>query len=305
MESDGSLPCLQNRVTFPYKELDQSTPHLHPISWRYVLISSFYLRLSLPSFLFPSEFPTQALNAPLLCPLHATCPARPIYLDFITRTTFGKEYRSWNCLLYSLLPSSFLGPDISLGCIFSNSLMLHSSFDVWDQIHSNINQQDKVYFCTFCKTWQLVYYHVGKPNNKYRLWSIRSRKALVLITKLFRFCRACISRCASGGSLDEGSPLSVPVSPVHYRGTMRATWFRSNEAFTCIRCSCHSLYYNIPSCALVYLIFGAYRYVIYTRTLAHAHTHTHLSMTKKVLIWEVIYRYASLNDGDTFWEMRR
>jgi len=54
MESDGSLQCLQQPVAFPYTELDQSNPHPHPISWTFVLILSFYLRLGLPSILFPS-----------------------------------------------------------------------------------------------------------------------------------------------------------------------------------------------------------------------------------------------------------
>jgi len=146
MESDGSLPCLQHLVAFPYTELDLPIPRPHPFSWRFILILSFYLRLGLPSFLIPSEFPTQAQNEPLLSPIHATCPSRPICLDLIIRKIFGEGYRSWSWLLYSILPSSFLDPDIFLGCIFSNSLGLFSSLDVWDQIHVNIKQQAKLYF---------------------------------------------------------------------------------------------------------------------------------------------------------------
>ena len=45
----------------------------HPTSWRSILISSSYLRLGLPSGLFPSGSPTTILCTPLLSPymLHA------------------------------------------------------------------------------------------------------------------------------------------------------------------------------------------------------------------------------------------
>ena len=43
----------------------------HPTSWRYVLILSTHLRLSLPSGLFPSDFPTKMLL--LLHIINYTC----------------------------------------------------------------------------------------------------------------------------------------------------------------------------------------------------------------------------------------
>ena len=64
----------------------------HPNYWKSILILSTHLHLGLFSGLLPSGFPTKTLYTALSSPIRATRPANLILLDFITRTTLGKEY---------------------------------------------------------------------------------------------------------------------------------------------------------------------------------------------------------------------
>ena len=103
MKTGGSLPHSQQPATWHYPESDESSQCPHPSSWRSSLILSFHLRLGFLSRPFTSGFPAKILYASLLSPIRTACPAHFIFLDLITRVTFGEKYRSWNLLLRKLL----------------------------------------------------------------------------------------------------------------------------------------------------------------------------------------------------------
>ena len=74
-----------------------------------------------PQWFFPSGFRTKTPYTALSSPIRATCPANLILLDFIIRTIWGEEYKSFSSSLCSLLQSpvtsSLLGPNILINTI--------------------------------------------------------------------------------------------------------------------------------------------------------------------------------------------
>jgi len=100
MKPEGSLPHSQVPATSLCSETDQSSPG--PIS----LFLKIHLNIILPSTPGCSKW-SLSLRVPYqnLCmrlfsaPIRATCPVRLIFLDLITPTILGEQYRSLSCSL--------------------------------------------------------------------------------------------------------------------------------------------------------------------------------------------------------------
>ena len=76
-----------HHLPLPWATLIQSTSHNPSSHFRNThLILSFHWHLGLPNGLFPSCFLTKTLYAFLLSPIHAACPTRLIFLDFVPQT---------------------------------------------------------------------------------------------------------------------------------------------------------------------------------------------------------------------------
>ena len=109
----------------------QSMP-LHHTSRRSVLILSSLLRLGLPSGLFPSGFPTKSC-------IHLSSPSYLLRAPFTSLFLIlaPEQYLVWSTghegHHYVVFSTPFLGPNILLSTLFSNTLSLRPSLNVRDQ----------------------------------------------------------------------------------------------------------------------------------------------------------------------------
>ena len=93
------------------------------------------LNIILPSKPGSSEWSLSPIYRSHLCLIRATCLARLIILDYITRTKVGEENRSLSSSLCSFLHSPFTSPVLSpnfLNTLFSNTLLTTSVFQNLD-----------------------------------------------------------------------------------------------------------------------------------------------------------------------------
>jgi hypothetical protein len=104
MDPEGSLPCSQETVAYPYHKpyLSSLCPLFLFKTQRNTLrcahkFSKWYITLS--------GFPTKSLHALFLSPVRATCSAHFILLCFVTLMVSYVEKRSSSPSLYSLLHS--------------------------------------------------------------------------------------------------------------------------------------------------------------------------------------------------------
>ena len=124
----------------PVPILRQLDP-FHAPTYSYLMIDLNIIIPSTPenyrwslSLKFSHQNPVYTYPLPHMC--YMPCPFHSS--RFITRTIFGEAYRSListlRSFLYSPVTSSLLGPNIHLNILFSNTLRLHSSLSVSDQV---------------------------------------------------------------------------------------------------------------------------------------------------------------------------
>ena len=150
MEPKGSLRHSQMPATCSYPEPSRSSPYPH-IPLLKIHLNSIPPSTPVPSkwslsFSFPHQIPV--CNSPLS---HTCYMPRPSHSSrFDNPTILGDRYRSLSSSLYSFLhfplTSFFLGPNIFLYTLFSNTLSLRSSLNVSDHVLHPYKTTAKIIF---------------------------------------------------------------------------------------------------------------------------------------------------------------
>ena len=180
MKPEGSLTHSQVPATCTYPEPGRSN---HNIQLPEDLNITLPSMPGSPKWSLSLRFPIKTRYTPPLSPIRAACPAYLILLTFITWTILGEEYRSLSSslcsFLHSLITLSLLGPNIPLNTLFSNTLSLHSSLNVSDQVSHPYRTTGKIIVLYI--SWSLDFWIANwktkdsAPNNsKHSLTSICS-----------------------------------------------------------------------------------------------------------------------------------
>lgn len=90
-EPKGSLPCSQQPTSGHYPEPDETSQHLHPVSWKYILI---YPLTYLKAFLF-LRFSLR-IFMPFL-PLSCALNIYALFFPDLPIIRWGPEQHSWHC----------------------------------------------------------------------------------------------------------------------------------------------------------------------------------------------------------------
>ena len=148
MEPESPLPHSQGPGTCPYPEPGRSSPYP----------TSYFLQIQLnrilpstpgsPKWSLSLRFPHLNTEYALPSPQRATLPVHLTVLDFITRAILGEKYKSlsssFGSFLHFLLTSSPLDSNILLRTPLPNTLSLHSSLIVGDQVSHPYKTTDKI-----------------------------------------------------------------------------------------------------------------------------------------------------------------
>jgi hypothetical protein len=134
---------LKNPTLVPTWTIQAISPH--SISLRSILVLSTHLFHWLPNGLFPPGFPSNNLHA-FLFSVHATCLILSTHLLTLRHSncTWQKVQVTKLLIMQPPVTSSFHGPNLLLSTLFSNTLSLFTSLNVWDKIHTHIEPQAKL-----------------------------------------------------------------------------------------------------------------------------------------------------------------